>query len=206
MKKHWVLLAMPPLQNVGTVDWSWCVGLKTQRPLGSALYTKAEHQTKANKPATQQKQQTHNSQKTTNPQNQQIHRPTKNQQQPETSKHKSKIHTKASKHTKNNKHTTKTTSTQNQQTQKQNTHQSLVLDTAAFDVVFLSLERIFLSFLASQSMELQKTRKAFGSPSTPGQNNFHYSEPSKQFYYSESRLLMDYPFEKMIGGMFLNKV
>ena len=34
----------------------------------------------------------------------------------------------------------------------------------------------------------------------------HYSEPSKQFYYSESRLLMDYPFEKMIGGMFLNKV
>ena len=147
MKKHWVLLAMPPLQNVGTVDWSWCVGLKTQRPLGSALYTKAEHQTKANKPATQQKQQTHNLQKTTNPQNQQIHSPTKNQQQPETSKHKSKIHTKASKHTKNNKHTTKTTSTQNQQTQKQNTHQSLVLDTAAFDVVFLSLERILFFFL-----------------------------------------------------------
>ena len=55
-------------------------------------------------------------------------------------------------------------------------------------------------------MELQKTRKAFGSPSTPGQKKFYYSEPSKQFYYSESRLLMDYPFEKMIGGMFLNKV
>ena len=57
-------------------------------------------------------------------------------------------------------------------------------------------------------MELQKTRKAFGSPSTPGQKifHFHYSEPSKQFYYSESRLLMDYPFEKMIGGMFLSKV
>ena len=49
-------------------------------------------------------------------------------------------------------------------------------------------------------MELQKTRKAFGSPS------IHYSEPSKQFYYSESRLLMDYPFEKMIGGVFLIKV
>ena len=49
-------------------------------------------------------------------------------------------------------------------------------------------------------MELQKTRKAFGSPSTPGQKKIHYSEPSKQFYYSESRLLMDYPFEKMIGG------
>ena len=93
------------------------------------------------------KQQTHNSQKTKNPQNQQIHSPTKNQQQPETSKHKSKIRTKASKHTKNNKHTTKTTSTQNQQTQKQNTHQSLVLDTAAFDVVFLSLERILFFFL-----------------------------------------------------------
>ena len=30
--------------------------------------------------------------------------------------------------------------------------------------------------------------------------------PPKQFYYSESRLLMDYPFEKMFGGMFLNKV
>ena len=55
-------------------------------------------------------------------------------------------------------------------------------------------------------MELQKTRKAFVSPSTPAQKKIHYSEPSKQFYYSESRLLMDYPFEKMIGGMFLNKV
>ena len=51
-------------------------------------------------------------------------------------------------------------------------------------------------------MELQKTRKAFSSPSAPGQKISHYSEPSKQFYYSESRLLMDYPFEKMIGGMF----
>ena len=50
-------------------------------------------------------------------------------------------------------------------------------------------------------MELQKTRKAFGSPSTPGQKKIHYSEPSKQFFYSESRLLMDYPFEKMIGGI-----
>ena len=55
-------------------------------------------------------------------------------------------------------------------------------------------------------MELQKTRKAFGSPSAPGQKNVHYSEPFKQFYYSESRLLMDYHFEKLIGGMFLNKV
>ena len=54
-------------------------------------------------------------------------------------------------------------------------------------------------------MELQKARKAFGSPSTPGQKIFHYSEPSKQFYYSESRLLMDYPFEKLIGGMFSKK-
>ena len=54
-------------------------------------------------------------------------------------------------------------------------------------------------------MELQKTKKAFGSPSTPGQKKIHYSEPSKQFYYSESRLLMDCPFEKLIGGMFLNK-
>ena len=63
MKKHWVLLAMPPLQNVGTVDWSWCVGLKTQRPLGSALYTKAEHQTKANKPATQNKNNKHTTHK-----------------------------------------------------------------------------------------------------------------------------------------------
>ena len=51
-------------------------------------------------------------------------------------------------------------------------------------------------------MELQKTRKAFSSPSTPDQKEIHYSEPSKQFYYSESRLLMDYPFEKMFGGMF----
>ena len=66
--------------------------------------------------------------------------------------------------------------------------------------------RCALSFLARLSMELQKTRKAFGSPSAPGQKNPHYSEPSKQFYYSESRLLMDYPFEEMIGGMFLNKV
>ena len=55
-------------------------------------------------------------------------------------------------------------------------------------------------------MELQKTRKAFGSPSAPGQKNFHYSELFKQFYYSESRVLMDYHFEKLIGGMFLNKV
>ena len=55
-------------------------------------------------------------------------------------------------------------------------------------------------------MELQKTKKAFGSPSAPSQKDFHYSEPSKQFYYSESRLFMDYPFEKMIGGMFLDKV
>ena len=54
-------------------------------------------------------------------------------------------------------------------------------------------------------MGLQKTR-AFSLPGTPGQKNFHYSEPSKQFYYWESRLLMDYPFEKMIGGMFLDKV
>ena len=65
--------------------------------------------------------------------------------------------------------------------------------------------RCVLSFLASLSIELQKARKAFGSPSTPGQQKFHYSEPSKQFYYSESRLLMDYPFEKLIGGMFLKK-
>ena len=65
--------------------------------------------------------------------------------------------------------------------------------------------RCVLSFLARLSMEVQKTRKAFGSPSTPGQKKIHYSEPSKQFYYSESRLLMDY-FEKMIGGMFLSKV
>ena len=62
--------------------------------------------------------------------------------------------------------------------------------------------RCVLSFLASLSMELQKTRKTCVSPSTPGQKKIHYSEPSKQFYYSESRLLMDYPFEKMIGGMF----
>ena len=55
-------------------------------------------------------------------------------------------------------------------------------------------------------MELQKTRKAFGSPSTPGQKKIHYSEPSKNFYYSEFRLFMDYPNEKMIGGMFLDKV
>ena len=27
MKKRWVLLAMPPLQNVGTVDWSWCASV-----------------------------------------------------------------------------------------------------------------------------------------------------------------------------------
>ena len=61
-------------------------------------------------------------------------------------------------------------------------------------------------FLASLSMELQKTRKAFGSPSTPGQKKIHYSEPFEQFFYSESSLLMDYPFEKMIGDMFLNMV
>ena len=117
-KKHWVLLAMPPLQNVGTVDWSWCVGLIAQRPLGSAMYTKAEHQTKANKPATQQKQQTHNSQKNNEPT-----KPTNTQpyKKPATAR--------------------------NQQTQKQSTHQSLVLDTAAFDVVFLSLERILFFFL-----------------------------------------------------------
>ena len=60
--------------------------------------------------------------------------------------------------------------------------------------------RCVLSFLASLSMELQKTRKAFGSPSTPGQKISHYSEPSKQLYYSESRLLMDYPFEKNDRG------
>ncbi len=30
------------------------------------------------------------------------------------------------------------------------------------------------------------------------------SEPSKHFYYSESRLLMDYPLEKLMG-MFLYK-
>ena len=46
-------------------------------------------------------------------------------------------------------------------------------------------------------MELQKTRKAFGSPSAPGKKKIHYSEPSKQVYYSESRLLMDYPFEAL---------
>ena len=55
-------------------------------------------------------------------------------------------------------------------------------------------------------MELQKTRKAFGSPSTPGQKKSIIQNPPKQFYYSESRLLMDHPFEKLIGGMFLNKV
>ena len=55
-------------------------------------------------------------------------------------------------------------------------------------------------------MELQKTRKAFGSPSTPAQKNPIIQNPPKQFFYSESRLLMDYPFEKMIGGMFFNKV
>ena len=54
-------------------------------------------------------------------------------------------------------------------------------------------------------MELQKTR-AFRSPSTPGQKKIHYSETSKQFYYWESRLLMDYPLEQLIGGMFLDKV
>ena len=72
---------------------------------------------------------------------------------------------------------------------------------------FFLLNIFFFSFLAKAKFgKLQKTRKAFGSPSTPGQKKIHYSEPSKQFYYSESRLLMDYPFEKMIGDMFLNKV
>ena len=55
-------------------------------------------------------------------------------------------------------------------------------------------------------MELQKTRKAYCLTKYTWPKKIHYSEPSKQFYYSESRLLMDYPFEKMIGGMFLNKV
>ena len=56
-------------------------------------------------------------------------------------------------------------------------------------------------------MELQKTRKAFLAHQVHLPKKIHYSEPSKQFFfYSESRLLMDYPFEKMIGGMFLNKV
>ena len=54
-------------------------------------------------------------------------------------------------------------------------------------------------------MELQKARKAFGSPNTPGQKKIHYSEPSKQFYCSESRLLMDYSFEKLIGGIIKKK-
>ena len=55
-------------------------------------------------------------------------------------------------------------------------------------------------------MELQKTRKAFGSPSTPGQKKIPLFRTLQTVYYSESRLLMDYPFEKMIGGMFLDKV
>ena len=34
---------------------------------------------------------------------------------------------------------------------------------------------------------------------------FHYSEPSKQSYYLESRLLMDYSFEKLTGCMFYTR-
>ena len=54
-------------------------------------------------------------------------------------------------------------------------------------------------------MQLQKARKLLAYKYTwPKKINF--SEPSNQFNYSEPRLLMDYSFEKLIGGMFLKNV
>ena len=49
-------------------------------------------------------------------------------------------------------------------------------------------------------MSLQETSKLLAS--TPGKK-IHYSEPTKQFYYSESGLLMDWSLEKLIWAMFL---
>ena len=115
---------MPPLQNVGTVDWSWCVGLKTQRPLGSALYTKAEHQTKANKPATQPKttntQLTKNNEPTKPTNTQPYKKPAtaRNQQTQKQNTHQSQqTHKKQQTHNKNNKHT-KPTNTKAKHTPK----------------------------------------------------------------------------------------
>ena len=124
MKKHWVLLAMPPLQNVGTVDWSWCVGLITQRPLGSAMYTKST--------TPNQRQQTRNPTKTTNTQLTKNNEPTKptntqpykkpatarNQQTQKQNTHQSQqTHKKQQTHNKNNKHT-KPTNTKAKHTPK----------------------------------------------------------------------------------------
>ena len=55
-------------------------------------------------------------------------------------------------------------------------------------------------------MDYKRLEKLLAHPVHLAKKKFHYSEPPKEFYYSESRLLMDYPFEKMIGGMFLNRV
>ena len=55
-------------------------------------------------------------------------------------------------------------------------------------------------------MGLQKTRAFLAHQVHLAKKKIHYSETSKQFYYWESRLLMDCPFEKLIGGMFLDKV
>ena len=51
-------------------------------------------------------------------------------------------------------------------------------------------------------MELQKTRKAFGSPSAPGQKKFHYSEPSKQFYLRAIAHAADPLWESKVGVAF----
>ena len=56
-------------------------------------------------------------------------------------------------------------------------------------------------------MELQKTRKAFGSPSTPAQKKSIIQNPPNNFFIQNLGCSWTtYPFEKMIGGMFLNKV
>ena len=69
-----------------------------------------------------------------------------------------------------------------------------------WDIVALGV--FFLSWLV-QVWNYKRLEKLLAHQVHLPQKKNHYSEPSKQFYYSESRLLMDYPFEKMIGGMVL---
>ena len=55
---------------------------------------------------------------------------------------------------------------------------------------------MFFYFVGEASM--YKRQESFWLTSTSGPIFFHYSEPSNHFFYSESRLLMDYSFQKKI--------
>ena len=62
--------------------------------------------------------------------------------------------------------------------------------------------RCALSFLVRLSMELQKTRKAFGSPSTPGQKKSIIQNPPNNCIIQNLGCSWTTPLKKCLGACF----